>query len=103
MATRVVGPDGRIVEFPAGTPREVMEQAMRQHYGADASDGPTGLGRGIALGGRSTLEGVGSVADFLGTPLRYGLEKLTGIPQKGFTDIASAAADAMGLPKPATA
>jgi len=33
----VQGPDGALVEFPAGTPRAEMERALRAHYG-----GPTG-------------------------------------------------------------
>lgn len=29
----VQGPDGSLVEFPAGTPRETMTEALRRHYG----------------------------------------------------------------------
>lgn len=35
----VEGPDGAIVEFPHGTPQDVMERALRQHYGGPASGG----------------------------------------------------------------
>lgn len=51
MPVNVLGPDGATVEFPDGTPPEVMQQAMQAHYGvagqqppaapAPASAGPT--------------------------------------------------------------
>lgn len=31
--TKVQGPDGGIVEFPAGTPQNVQQEALRKHYG----------------------------------------------------------------------
>lgn len=61
------------------------------------------IGRGIKLGARATMEGVAAIPDFIGSPLRYGIEKVTGIPQTTFTDMASGLADRMGLPKPQNA
>lgn len=58
--------------------------------------------RGVKLGARSTMEGVAAIPDLLSGPLRYGIEKLTGIPQKSYSDLASGAADRIGLPTPAT-
>lgn len=60
------------------------------------------FGRGSMLGARSTLEGAAAIPDFVGAPLRWGIEKVTGIPQTKFGDMATAAADRMGLPTPAT-
>jgi hypothetical protein len=39
----VDGPDGTTVEFPAGTSRETMTQAMRRHYGGPSSPPRTGM------------------------------------------------------------
>lgn len=55
--------------------------------------------RGILLSGRSALEGVASIPDLIGSPLKYVLEKTVG-PQISFTDMASGLADKLGLPRP---
>lgn len=49
MTTRVQGPDGAIVEFPDGTSPEVMQSAMKAHYGTK----PAPLGEQANLNGLS--------------------------------------------------
>lgn len=49
----VEAPDGSIVEFPAGTPRDVMQRAMQQRFGSDGqalatSEDRPGLAEGLA-------------------------------------------------------
>lgn len=55
--------------------------------------------RGLALGGRAALEGIASIPDLIGSPLKYLLEKTVG-PQTSFTDMASGLSDKLGLPRP---
>lgn len=72
---------------------------------SDASTVPADLGtigRGIKLGARATMEGVAAIPDFFAGPVRYGVEKATGIPQTTYGDMASGLADRMSLPKPQT-
>lgn len=111
MPIQVQGPDGAIVEFPDGTPNDVMERALRDHYGGPkndfgnvqssastvAADGwKPGLARDIAMGGRSTLQGIGGTLGMVTDPLA----RMTGLPsaREGF----GALADTLGLPKPQT-
>lgn len=58
--------------------------------------------RGFGMGTRNVLEGVGGVIDFFGAPLKVGIEKVTGWPQRGFTDIADEFSDFVGLPEART-
>lgn len=82
--------------------------AARPDFGnvqSDASTVPADLGtigRGVKLGARATMEGVAAIPDFLAGPVRYGVEKATGIPQTTYGDLASGLADRMGLPTPQT-
>jgi hypothetical protein len=128
MSRQAQLPDGTILEFPDETPDAVIDRTVKAHLGQAAGtfDGvrgsavtkpdfsnvrsggstvPADVGsarRNIMLGARSTLDGVAAIPDFFGAPIRWGIEKATGIPQVGFGDMASAAADKMGLPSPAT-
>lgn len=109
-------PDGTILEFPGETPDAVMDRAVRSHLAearkpdfgnvqSAASTVPADagtIGRGIKLGARATMEGVAAIPDFFAGPVRYGVEKATGIPQTTYGDMASSLADRMGLPKPQT-
>ena len=54
--------------------------------------------RGLGLGGRAALEGIASIPDLIGSPLKYLLEKTVG-PQTSFTDMASGLSDKLGLPR----
>lgn len=112
MPIQVQGPDGQIIEFPEGTPDTVMENAMREFYGGPAradfsqaqgsadtkaADGwEPGLARDVAMGGRSTLQGIGGMLGLATDPLA----RMTGLPTG--RDGASALADKLGLPKPQT-
>jgi hypothetical protein len=109
-------PDGTILEFPDETPDAVMDRAVRAHLSESSrpdfsnvqsaastvpADAGT-IGRGIKLGARATMEGVAAIPDFFAGPVRYGVEKATGVPQTTYGDMASGLADRMGLPKPQT-
>lgn len=64
--------------------------------------------RGAGIAGRGLMQGVGDLANLLHEPLRYGVNKAAealGSDQRAtqsVTDMASSAADAVGLPQPAT-
>lgn len=129
MTKRAQLADGTILEFPDETTDAVIDQTVKNYLNprgsafdnvqgnvstrpdfrgvqGSASTVPADVGstkRDILLGARSTLEGVAAIPDFVGAPLRWGIEKVTGIPQTKFGDMATAAADRMGLPTPATA
>lgn len=109
MPIQVQGPDGQIIEFPDGTADAVMERAMREFYGgpdfsnvqgnADtvAADGwQPGFARDVAMGGRSTLQGIGGTLGLVTDPLA----RMAGLPsaREGF----SALADTLNLPRPQT-
>lgn len=139
MPIQVQGPDGQIIEFPDGTPDAVMEGALREFYGSPkgpdfsnvqssastvAADGwKPGLARDVAMGARSTLQGVGSTLGLVTDPLARGADwiankvappapsmsdlitgsqpqprRIFGTAREGF----SALADTLGLPKPQT-
>jgi hypothetical protein len=54
MTIRVTGPDGRIVEFPDGTPRHVMERALAEHYGTSPASRQAHLNAASALSPKRT-------------------------------------------------
>lgn len=63
---------------------------------------PDSYSRQLGLGVRSALEGVASVPDFLGAPAYGAYRQSEGREPVTFGGLATAASDAMGLPKPAT-
>ena len=91
-----------MVEFPDGTSREVMERAMRQHYGGGEQPHATtgGFGefakRELGLGTRAMLEGGLSTLGIVTDPLAT----LVGLPSA--REGATALADTLGLPVPQT-
>lgn len=121
-------PDGRIGRFevPDGTTPEQAQSLITQHIGGQ--DKPPGFGervdaaikdvpRQIGLTARYGMEGLGQVADIVGAPLAYGMNKvfpekqtLSGLvtgnmPPPRFAKPSSAisgALDYIGLPSPQT-
>lgn len=121
MPIQVQGPDGKIIEFPDGTPTATMESALRAHYGAPKADfsnvnshastvavpeAPSMLdqvGRGFDLGTRAALEGIGSTIGIASDPIAAIGDRIAGRPvfgtaRQGFSSLA----DAMNLPLPQT-
>lgn len=136
MPIHVQGPDGQIIEFPDGTADAVMEKAMREYYAKpDFSNAQSrastvegdgwqpGFARDVAMGGRSTLQGIGGTLGIVTDPIAragdWAVNKIApptptlsdlvtgqapqprrvfGTAREGF----SALADKLHLPKPQT-
>lgn len=106
----VEGPDGRIVEFPEGTPRDEMRRAMQRLYGGPRETErssplrPAGITtRGLMEG---AIQGVGAIGS---VPLDAAYNVVAGLSPsldmgmpftRGVSRVSGAAADAAGLPSP---
>lgn len=116
--------DGTRLEFPDGTPDEVINRTVQQVLTGNqggASSAPSGgagqpqqrtpmqeLRRQVGLTARYGLEGVGQALDVLHEPIRGGYNALasaTGLPtaDSSLGQMAHRAANALSLPEPETA
>ena len=110
----VEGPDGRKyrIEGPAGATAEQLGQVISsqaqpqpqpvQEAGQSINRGLSDIPRQVGLTARYALEGPAQAAQIVTEPIA-GLMRWSGIPTRPLGEIASGAADAMGLPKPQTA
>lgn len=118
MPIEVELPDGRVVEFPDGTDNATMERALSQFSAQSSapdfsnvqsssstvSHGPTLAereGRGLGLGARSAIQGIGGLVGALGGDA-FNAYVMPG-EQPSYRDAASTLADRIGLPKPQSA
>lgn len=94
-------PDGTILEFPAGTPDDVIDRTVRAQLGAPAPQG--GAGAWLGRRARDVIEGVASfpaaAADAMFPGLAVG-RQAAGVP--GLMDYERGTANAIGLPAPQT-
>lgn len=86
-------------------PRAAFEAAMRDYKAKTPApqqrSAMDAIGRQVGLTGRYAMEGLGQVADIVTTPVRdFITDPLLGTKSKSTSQIASGAADWMGLPKP---
>lgn len=82
--------------MPAEQPQQ---QTIPNYEEVFKADEPQGFVRDIGLHARSTMEGVGGMVDFLGTPIRIGMQAAgLGDPAGGATRLA----DYLNLPTPET-
>lgn len=110
----VEGPDGRKyrIEGPAGATAEQLGQVISsqaqpqpqpvQEAGQSINRGLSDIPRQLGLTTRYALEGPAQAAQIVTEPIA-GLMRWAGIPTRPLGEIASGAADSMGLPKPQTA
>jgi hypothetical protein len=78
---QIQAPDGSIVEFPEGTPDNVIEQAMAAEYGGPVGYGMDmvqSLGSGIVEGATSLAGLPQDLGTWLGERAGYGIDRLMG-------------------------
>lgn len=101
----VLGPDGVTIEFPAGTDEATARAALQRRYGPPTQQtgeaaNAGGLGRDIAMGARSVIQGVGSLVGAAGGDAFN--HYLVPGEQPSYRDAAAGVADNLGLPTPQT-
>lgn len=103
MPIEVELPDGSIAEFPDGTPREAMQQAISKRFPPQAPSRTTGqeTGRQLGLGARHLIEGAAQTAGIIYDPIAsVGNMILPGDPFMSARSLGQGTADTLGLPTP---
>lgn len=103
MPIEVELPDGSIAEFPDGTPREAMQQAISKRFPPQAPARTTAqeTGRQLGLGTRHLIEGAAQTAGILYDPIAsVGNAILPGDPFMSGRALGQTTADTLGLPTP---
>lgn len=82
MPIQISAPSGDIVEFPDGTPDDVIEKAMANEYGGGTpstfSDMAKGFGTGIVQGAIGVASMPQDLGNWLGDKVGYGIDRLMG-------------------------
>lgn len=91
---KVTLPDGRTVYFPAGTPPEVMESAVRDYVGwtppepeSSAMDTAVGIAKAAGSGIAQGAEFAAKIPDYVGSGISYLLEKPMSMVGAGISDL----------------
>lgn len=102
MAIEIELPDGRVAEFPDGTPQDVMKSALADLYRQEGKPSKESDAlHGLSLGTRNVLQGLGSVpAMLLNQPINA-IGQLFGY-DPGLGNPGEALSDWLGLAKPET-
>lgn len=105
--------DGTRLEFPDGTDPAVIDRTVQSVLSGRTQDKPLSVKAGEALGdiprqlgltARYGLEGLGQVADVFTEPVRYLMNKAGATSaDRSTSQLATQAANALGLPMPQTA
>lgn len=103
MPIEVELPDGSIAEFPDGTPKEAMRQAISKRFPplAPPRNALEETGRQAGLGARHLIEGIAGTAGIVYDPLAsIGNAILPGDPFMSAASLGQSTADTLGLPAP---